>query len=735
MNQWWYRRRAQDITASVELTFDCAVVREQLSAILKPVSWVTPPMPFFPLVHHIPATGIYTTGLQRGMMLISLNGQPIGAKMSDGPDYFFFDFHAPARRHVPADGDDGNNEDFASSEVTAVFQWPPRPFAENPSWGDVLSALGASFAITAVSFPLGVTVKVGSALLAIALTVVPIFIAGMRAVWCFEPIGPMRKLLFTVGLLICIIFAPLLELSAVFVGVTVTTVVIPYWVIYTIAFSHESSLNAPSVATTVSEATIFLWMLFGSTPYGICAAHLRAFTYLWNDLPFRDRTSGPEPGENTNDIPGLWDLLCGLLFTIVGLMTSGLACVFVIVLKLPVIFAQACYRYGSILLFILREARNPAACIAGVVVWTFGMFMKPVQITAMALCFAVVAICASVFVPAYLAAGWLWVVERPVLAASTSPLNHILRPLRDGLHGCHFVIWVVDVVTTLVATWHFPADLWTALTESDWVRAYRSMNVARLTCVPKPRLVAIILRGGWSPVSNASVRRLGLDSRLAPLLQKSWENFFAQCRTVGLRALRHNYLSADLLRQGEPAIFLGIPGAVVLRLLRRSPHSGRALELADGFVVDHHLASTVRESRAQQMWEHLMEAKEAFDACRSILFGESGHEGSSAGNEGTESTHLGTHEAREGDMGWNPTSLLQALEVSVLMGNGEPAMFPRAAQDVAQLFENDAFCSARQRRQLMQAQAAISRVAIELTKLPMFQSMFAQTLEDLVAHD
>lgn len=160
---------------------------------------------------------------------------------------------------------------------------------------------------------------------------------------------------------------------------------------------------------------------------------------------------------------------------------------------------------------------------------------------------------------------------------------------------------------------------------------------------------------------------------------------------MGRDALERKLLTSEALADMEPFVLIGLPAVVVLRAVARSP-AGEEIELADGFVLTH--ANAPRSQEAQKVWKKILEAKLA----------------------------LGAAAPSADDF--------QALEASVLVGQAEPESLPEDARKMLFKFEG---IHSRQRSQLKTVQSAVVDVAIELTRLPMFQSRFDEVFEDILA--
>jgi len=157
-----------------------------------------------------------------------------------------------------------------------------------------------------------------------------------------------------------------------------------------------------------------------------------------------------------------------------------------------------------------------------------------------------------------------------------------------------------------------------------------------------------------------------------------------------VEALRVGHLSLELLEDSDPTVFVGIPGVVVLRAIRQSPLGKPILHLADGFSVTARQIPKLRD--AQEIWNRLMMAKEALETA-------------------------------------SPSpSELELLEVSVLMGNGDPMSFPSAAQAADSAMQS---MEPTRLKVLRAAQARVIGIALQLSQLPKFRNMFEETLDEL----
>jgi hypothetical protein len=186
-----------------------------------------------------------------------------------------------------------------------------------------------------------------------------------------------------------------------------------------------------------------------------------------------------------------------------------------------------------------------------------------------------------------------------------------------------------------------------------------------------------------------ALRAQGLGAEFVDLLQRCWESFFEQSREIGRKMLIQNIISEGAIEDAEPYILLGLPGIVLLRALARSP-KGKQLELADGFVVNEEQVSTM-SGRVRAVAEKLFVAKEALEAA---------------------------------DV---DEDIMALLEISVLVGQADSSDLSTEARDLLKTFDEHSSHS-----KLMVVQSGINDVAIELTRLPMFQSRFDEVLEDIV---
>lgn len=640
---------------TVEVLVDShEVVGHLLSIVTGQCRWLRTPV-----VRNASVRFARTAGLRRGMRLTQIDGSAV-PNINLTEEWL--------REHVA--------QHTVDSRVSVVFAFPD---AKGPSWLDSLVALGGSFALTAALFPLSLTVNIGGTLLLSFTTYLLMIVAWIMIIWRCKWLGLRRKALGTLILSVCFSFLPMLEACIVAFGIACSTVVIPYSVAFKVAVLSEDRVWKSLLDATLSH----LWVMI-SSPFvvlfmrGGCLALLPLF---WN-------TSQSEVRGETHDIPGVWDMLCGLIFACWGSTVVSFWCTAIVIVKMPFIFLQILYRYCKLFFSMQEECPNNASGAIVIATWVFGAIMLPVQLVIGAAFAVSFSAAAAAAVPAYFAAGWLWFVDQPPW--SENSLTSSIRPLRDGLHGCYLVLWCVQACTNMLMWWLTPSL--EHIQGRSFSQVLRAVDMKRLTCWPKPRLISLMLRDGWSPVFYEGQVRIVLSQEWLDMLQRSWDSFFSQCQTVGVEALRVGHLSVDLLESCDPTVFVGIPGVVVLRAIQQSPLGKPILQLADGFSVTARQIPKLRD--AQEIWQRLMVAKEALETA-------------------------------------SPSSSeFKLLEVSVLMGNGDPTSFPRAAQAAESALK--ALDPARLKA-LMLAQARILGITLQLSQTPRFRHMFEATLDHLSA--
>lgn len=619
-----------------------------------------------PVVRNTAVPVARAAGLQRGMRLTLIGGSLV-PNINLTEDWL--------RQHIARHTN--------GAMVSIVFAW--QEFV-CPSWLVCMLLLAGSLTLTVTLLPVSLTVEIGGSML-LSFATYPLMIAAwIFILWRCTWLDLQRKILSTFIMLVCISFVPMLEASFIALGSACSMVAIPCFISFSVSglgreSSFETHLENQIWKSFFGAIVTHFWLMI-STPFILLFIHggcLVRFPAAWEAV--QNETTG-----ETHDTPGVWDLLCGLVFAVLGLVFFSFWCTMLILIKTPFIFAQVFYRYWKLLRIMREECPNHASGLVVTVMWTVGAIMQPMQLmiaAAFAVSFSVVA---SAVVPAYFAAGWVWFAQRPRMTVNT--LAGAIRPLRDGLRGCYLVLWCVQACTNMLMWWSFPAP--EQIQGHSLSQILRGIDIRGLTSLPKPQLIAVVFRDGWSPLSSESSRGAIFGHDWVDILQRTWESFFSQCKAVGVEALRGGHLSLDLLEDSDPTVFVGIPGVVVLRAIRQSPLGKPILRLADGFSVTARQIPKLRD--AQDIWNRLMMAKEAFETA-------------------------------------SPSpSELELLEVSVLMGNGDPTSFPSAAQAAESALQS---MEPTRLKVLRAAQARVIGIALQLSQLPKFRNTFEATLDEL----
>ena len=241
-----------------------------------------------------------------------------------------------------------------------------------------------------------------------------------------------------------------------------------------------------------------------------------------------------------------------------------------------------------------------ALCLVGIVV-----------IVALCTAASVLAkVVASVLWPGYVACGMLRSLGTRRERRGCSTI------LLEAAQAAYQVLWVSDIITNVWILFKDNELIQRSVKElvelASGERRELSHEVQCLSFLPPVVIGTLRQDGGW----RVDLERIAKAVHMEPdVLEMAWTSFFQQMNAVGKRMMDKELLTPDYVSECPMALLIGLPALVVLEAIAKSPRGKEALVLANGYTILP--KSWNAQSFAGKAWARLMEAKRAHEAASS----------------------------------------------------------------------------------------------------------------------
>jgi len=368
----------------------------------------------------------------------------------------------------------------------------------------------------------------------------------------------------------------------------------------------------PATALTMGTLDILLDSLV-YLPYLLSRAHGVVFARL---AAFRAEQRALAATVPPPDDLRWSELLFGICFALLSGSTVGPLVVALTLLKAPVLLASAAvvglYRVAELLGWVVSTlpADNLIICFPLAALALGIAYVAALAVLPVAILLSAAAkLVASFLWPAYVASGWL----RAVGARRRSASRACVAPFVQGGKAAYQVLWAGDVITNaaIVAMCDRGALYHRVRREfEEMARGTRDALSAEcrvVSCLP-PVVVGIFRGGGEGWEVEAAIARAASALRTrVDVVRAAWSSLGEQMKAQAAESVGAGLLTDDYVDEAPPALVIGLPASVLLSTIERSP-SGE-LVLSSGLAIS--AASRPRTKFADALWRHLDAARAA----------------------------------------------------------------------------------------------------------------------------
>lgn len=417
---------------------------------------------------------------------------------------------------------------------------------------------------------------------ALVLFITPILIFTLLCyAWSLKSVGPARKTLSTIFILLLWPVVPMLGVIAV-----------------TLLWSVLALVVMAFIVVLPLAGTVYVIWLF-------CAV-----LSSWKDDLERSHS-------DYVDIT-FFELGAGLFVAGVSACTTAPLVGCLALIKSPLVFLAVVAHVGY------KGAKGIRECFKECFPWSIP-FIPMVTLPYIAIIVVVIALAtpasilvkavASILWPGYVACGMLQTFG----ARRGESRRGLCTILAEASRAAYQCVWLSDIITNVWLVRRGPELAEQALEEMIKIAKGEittlSADVRAVSCLP-PVVIGVLGRGGQD---GAPPTAWGIDLAVIArtvnmkldVVEAAWSSFFQQTNDIGKRVMDEGLVTVDYISTCPPALIIGLPALVAYDAIRRSPKGKDLLILANGVTLT---AKGYREgSFAMEAWRELMAAKRALE--------------------------------------------------------------------------------------------------------------------------